>query len=551
MEGPSAEVAVSSEQHPEQYLASNDVAPAAATTAIATSTAETEVEVDAAPAEELTAEAAMKHVLELFGPYFKVPSAAEIVNPVLVDTTGVLLTHFGPHVQLEDISLADRRTAEQEFFEQMKINITQSDYLKAVGLFGEHGTKIFIDSFPEMSTTLQAALPSVPDTEDYDELWLVDMPKIDPNRQTLHADPQPFFPAKDVYVESNPRMLYTPSNVMRWAFHEESKTYLSNCRMVRWSDGTVTLHIGTDVFTLNDSRDTTYLDLLASPSNVRKGNVAFPSLVNTLNPDRHFVIESNEAASIERAIVAEGEEHRSGKQMLPFITAPLPNVNWAKPTEKGSVYEEHVAHAYRWREAEIKRRKREGRPMTMAEQLEMENELMRTLHTASAEQLREGQEHLRQQRAERENQARERQKRRRGGLREVTLQGGNEDVDRDEIDDDDDHYLEEIRKRHRGEDSAAANGGDWRGADDDDEGDSDLVTAVTEAVEKLLAKLPPSSESHGSVEGTLNLIQSGSMPLSFVKTEIPQMLREVRQELPDTDTADLEKAYAECFGDSN
>ena len=77
---------------------------------------------------------------------------------------------------------------------------------------------------------------------------VVRFPVVQPNRQILHMDPKPFDASTETPLESNHRNVYTPFNVIRQRLVNGQAQ--GNARVVRWSNGDTTLHIGTDVYAM-------------------------------------------------------------------------------------------------------------------------------------------------------------------------------------------------------------------------------------------------------------------------------------------------------------
>ncbi|RNC31399.1 putative RNA polymerase-associated protein LEO1, partial [Trypanosoma cruzi] len=327
---------------------------------------------------------------DLFGDLFEVGDHRP-VDPALVDTRRMLLRFFGDYVREEDVDFEDEKHV--KLAKEMADNKAAARFAAAERCFGEAGAAALEDQRVEPFGCLQSSLPDAPDLGPHDELWLTDMPKIAPNRQTLHMEPQPFIPSQCMPLNSTERMLFTTQNVVRWAYHKGTNTFMSNARIVRWSDGSVTLHVGSDLFTLQTSKENT-VTMLARPVVVQKGAVGVPAMVSAVNPTKHLVVEGATAASVEEAVIAESARFRSVSKQhnLAYSTPTLPNVNWKKMTKARTPIEEYVMKEYDRRQKLIEQRKKEGRPMTLTEQMEMEDELLQKLKTISAEELLEQQQ---------------------------------------------------------------------------------------------------------------------------------------------------------------
>jgi hypothetical protein len=137
-----------------------------------------------------------------------------------------------------------------------------------------------------------------------DEIWLFDMPKVRPNRQILHFSDTPFS-RTEVRPLDTDRAFYTPQNVIQWAKNDKGKL-LSNARLVRWSDGSATLHVGSDVYELPDNQDRV-LSMLAREVNIRDQHGARKAYVEAVQVSRHVSAKpsSNRPYTVNEALVRE------------------------------------------------------------------------------------------------------------------------------------------------------------------------------------------------------------------------------------------------------
>ncbi len=88
--------------------------------------------------------------------------------------------------------------------------------------------------------------------------WLLHMPVISKTRRSLHVERSPYVPGlSTVQRASNDRAIYTPLNVIRYAHDDSRGVDLSNARLIKWSSGKWTLHIGTDAYTVADDQTDT------------------------------------------------------------------------------------------------------------------------------------------------------------------------------------------------------------------------------------------------------------------------------------------------------
>ncbi|RNF23294.1 uncharacterized protein Tco025E_03003 [Trypanosoma conorhini] len=486
---------------------------------------------------------------DLFGDLFEVGDQRP-VDPALLDTRKVLLRLFGDHVREEDVDFEDEKHA--TLAKEMADNKAEARFAAVEKCFGEAGAAALEAQRVEPFGCLRSSLPDAPALGPHEELWLADMPKIAPNRQTLHMEPQPFLPSQCTPLKSNDRMLFTTQNVARWAYHKGTNTFMSNARVVRWSDGSVTLHVGSDLFTLQPSKESA-VTMLAGHVVVQKGTVGVPAMVSALTPDQHLVVEGASAVSIEEAVIAENARFRSvSKQHNLAYSAPaLPNINWKNMTAARTPVEEYVMKEYNRRQKLIEQRKREGRPMTLTEQMEMENELLQRLKTISAEELLEQQQE--QQREAALRSAVRQQPASRGRFERTThLEGGGDAAADDDGrgavggsyaeeagdgDAEDDTYevmLERMQKKRQREDDAD-NAARLRRIHQREDAQLARYGPLIEALRSILPHLPSGSTALGAVQGTLDFLGTGAFSAAVVEKEVPLMMEEVAAECPGVD----------------
>ncbi|XP_038938441.1 RNA polymerase-associated protein LEO1-like [Rattus norvegicus] len=102
-------------------------------------------------------------------------------------------------------------------------------------------------------TRVRIAVPSIK-SDLGNELYFVKLPRF------LRIEPKPFDPQhyedefddeKELYEEDKTRLKLKVENTIRWRMcrdQEGSKTKESNTRIVKWSDGSMSLHLGKEVF---------------------------------------------------------------------------------------------------------------------------------------------------------------------------------------------------------------------------------------------------------------------------------------------------------------
>ncbi|ORC92185.1 uncharacterized protein TM35_000043990 [Trypanosoma theileri] len=514
-------------------------------------------------------------VEDLFGELFEVGDQRP-VDPVLIDTRNMLLNLFGSFIREEDVDFEDEK--QTKLVKEMADNKAAARFAVVEKWFGEAGAAALEDQRIESFGCLQSSLPDKPDVGPYEKLWLTDMPKIAPNRQTLHMDPKPFLPSCCTPLKNTDRMLYTTQNVIRWAHHQGTNTFMSNSRVVRWSDGSVTLHVGSDIFTLQPSKESA-LTMLARPAVVRKGKIGIPAMVSTLNPDEHFVVEGATAASIEEAVIAESAQFRSvsTQHNLAYATPTLPNINWNNIKTVRNPVEEYIIKEYNRRQKIIEQRKKEGRPMTLTEQMEMENELLQRLQTLSVDELMVQQQEQQREAALRAATRQQTTSRRSRFDRNMDLEGGvdnvpgedrfetrvkgeNNDDDDDDYDDDDannnndddgeedyETMLENMRQKRQREDEAEDNER-IRRIQRLEGTQASRYSGLMEALREVITLLPAGSNARGSVQGTLDFLGTGAFSVGVVEKEVPLMMEEVTNEFPELDLSRVRQELHKLYG---
>lgn len=313
----------------------------------------------------------------------------DIVDPELLDSRTYVENFFGRHV---DEAMIDP-SSKLSLTTLMQSAAAADARADVEGFFGEHVKREHLkerlgDEKNELRggfAILHATLPKIPHqlSESTGELWLAELPKVDPNRQVLHVDPTIFRPsAHGVSIPpSNDRRLYTTQNIIRWTYLKERKEVLSNARLVTWSDGSRTIHVGRDRFEVAQSSQNS-LSLLGAPTKLYKSDKVMPGMVGVQSYDNRVLIKVSDAPSISSEIVGETQIHREIglERRLSFATdAPLPRVDAKKPKQDMTSEEQWVLREREARRKEMARREAAGNPMSVLEQLEEERKMMHKL----------------------------------------------------------------------------------------------------------------------------------------------------------------------------
>ncbi|KAK7201320.1 RNA polymerase-associated protein LEO1 [Novymonas esmeraldas] len=554
-------------------LASGEgAAPAVSPLGAATTTAYDEDDVLPLAAGGGGTSAAMALTMQaLFGPIFQVEeadgaAAAAAKDPALVDTRSILADLFGGVIREDDVHLfQEERYGVELLTREMKSNKDVLVYEEGARYFGTAGADVLRADQQVPFTLLDSSLPEHWETSRErasTASWLLDMPVIFPRRQTLHADPRPCDPSTCAYLESNKYMLFTPSNVLRWSVNEKGVS--SNSRIVRWSDGSITLHVGNDVLTLLPSQEAT-LNLLGEAVQVGKAGMELDAVVASTVPEKHLTARLGEAASIEAALAQERRQREveNRHRNLPYADTAMPPIDWARPRKGRTIQEEFVREEYDMREREMKRRIKEGRPMTLAEQLQLEARLQDHVTGTSAEELQaEREEHLREaalkaaQRAENRGQKRNRFDRDLGlhdtdfGTRDVRadpfLDGaagdGGEGEEEEQDVSDADSFEQQLSDMYARNNAAAPAEKKVK-----QESTGSRYTGLSAALRALLLLIPMNAEAFASVDGTLSFLAMDNTPEDLIRAEVPKMLAEVAAELPSVNTQRVRDELAALF----
>jgi hypothetical protein len=514
----------------------------------------------------------------LFGPAFRVEEEDRetFKDPALVDTRAILQELFGAAVREDDVDIfKEERAGLDNVAKEMRLNKELLVYAVGERYFGAASTQVLRSGEYVPFTLLESSLPPawVADRQRATSpAWLLEMPAIYPNRQTLHADPRPCDPSTCDYLESSKSALYTPSNVLRWTM--DGSTCASNARMVRWSDGSVTLHVGGDVLSLTASQEPT-LHLLGESLQVGKAGMEIDALIGSIAPEKHFSVGLAGAVSVEAALAQERRQRELGNsdRNLPFADLTMPPIDWARPRKGRTIQEEYVREEYDNREKEMKRRIKEGRPMTLTEQLRLEAQLQDHVTGATAEELQAEREDALRQAALRAAARSEKRATKRSRFdRDLDLHGGNggygqrdpflEDEEGDdegfgnvanneEADEDDDHDGQRSDSYERQFADMYARNNTADSVADRKRVKSEKVATrydgLAAALRGLLTHIPMNAEAFASVDGTLSFLGIDGTPEDVVKAEVPKMLAEVAMELPTVNTERVREELAALF----
>lgn len=483
----------------------------------------------------------------LFGPHFTISeeNLEQAADPTLADTHSFLVSLFGTHISEHDIDAVPR--IEDEF----NTNVAAVQLAEVEKLFGKPGAQTLRKEPLDLFTLLHSTRPDYANLPKCSDSWLVEMPKIQPNRQTAHADPQPII--KDCpFHPSTSRMLFTPSNIMRWGYHPGSNSFVSNTRLIRWSDGLLTLHIGEDVYSVSDWRSTAEVHLLGNETIIHKHGLLLPSFTACgQNIKRHLVIDSTEAASIQNAVAEENAMNlmENKKHRLGYATDVIPSINWEHVSKGNSVLEEFVAKEYARREKEMQRRHKMGQPTSLAEQFEWEKELNEMIKAvvhgtldvsdimASAPQ-----KELRENRSKPSRRKFDRNLSLDGGFTVDPLADADNDNDRSDHSSASEDFEEMMENMQRKRDRELSEERREKHVKFDQLSVSPSVENVKKELHALKESLPSDSEVYASVDGTIEMLDC-SLSFSLVEKEVEMIIKLVKEEYSHVDISGLVNAF--------
>lgn len=214
------------------------------------------------------------------------------------------------------------------------------------------------------------------------QVWLLEMFKVNPNRQSLHFETEPFHPASASRPESTDRKFFTPQNVIRYVKGSKGQV-LSNARVVRWSDGSATLHVGCDVYELRSNQERN-LTFLASHTHMKEedGKERHNTFVEATQVDRHvvavpaqgFINSVNEGLVHEKQALA---RRARPQEAVGFLSNAVPVLRNPKEIQANKGPEMTPEEAFmqflrKKTQQRIEQQRREGIPFTAAQIIAME-----------------------------------------------------------------------------------------------------------------------------------------------------------------------------------
>lgn len=326
--------------------------------------------------------------------------SARFCDPALLDTETILGDVFGDNIgfvheafnvtdaahahllkkALDDARLADCMSELDEFFgphaeyvktdqgASLRPNVTMSAAFPHSGRGG--------NSTASTSSTVKSEGTSV--GELLRSTVLLTMPTVHPNRQILHFETAPYNPATSRPKESTDRKTFTPQNIMMWTYDRKSRRYLSNTRVIQWSDGTTTLHVGAESYDIETCTDGA-LSFLGERRHMYRCDKAYSAIIETVPVDNHVTVMSrsdkmNSIDAITAARAAKAVAENAALSIgLPITGLPafVGDAGGRKSTEEEYVDTERAAL-----KKLIAQMERDGTPMTVAEQMRRDAQIL-------------------------------------------------------------------------------------------------------------------------------------------------------------------------------
>uniref|UniRef100_A0A7S1Q8K8 Leo1-like protein n=1 Tax=Neobodo designis TaxID=312471 RepID=A0A7S1Q8K8_NEODS len=194
-----------------------------------------------------------------------------------------------------------------------------------------------------------------------DEVWLMDMAKVHPNRQVLHLAPKPFDKNSALKPQNTPRDFFTPQSCIQWA-KSKSGRVVSNARVVRWSDGSATLHVGADVYELPTNNERV-LAMVARRSELIDGQaIDTETYVEAVPVARHVtaIPARGRPSSVNEALVREIQDAQKAHDPTTSLQYSAPGVPVIRSdTERNKAPSDHRKLTDEERFLEIARQERE------------------------------------------------------------------------------------------------------------------------------------------------------------------------------------------------
>ena len=467
--------------------------------------------------------------------------AHEVLDPVLYDTTrqideifhglsedeeaALLINPEAAARNLRAISAHEEMAVEFEDAQQALTDLFGVDVdVKQLAGEASTGTATSKNSFVKF---LYSSLPEPPKIPHSDALWLVDFPKVEPNRQVLHVEPEPFTTTTTA-KHSDDRRLYTPHNVIRWTYRRNTKECLSNARLVMWSDGTTSLQVGKDLYDVVQSQEAAY-NMIASPALLASKGHSEQALIATVHPDEHLTLKVHSAKNtIDHTLVHEGRLQRAPQvtERLALADRVLPE--FADKKVKPSAQEEFANRA-----REQRKRRMRTEPMSLTEQFQMEFQLFDQLHRATAEDVEDHND------VDDESTKSYRQRKRHS--RELVAKTDTASSRDDEAELDrfqrernaavDPHAVEEpVAKARRLEQTP-------------------LAQRVLRALQDYSNQIPETNTAaRGSVDGLAQYLDKAGASDEAIAREVPKLLRELRREHKGLDALPHHQALLDAVG---
>ena len=387
---------------------------------------------------------------DLFGDYFKAPDTDDVdgglrapqqeaVDPMVYDLYGILRDVIGEDL-IEPGAIEYLREEAHRKVDELVNACIEDDLSVLVDVVGEE-TAAMIKAQSNSGNNvplivLSAAYPYIKKpTQNHlrESNLLVTLPTVHPNCQILHLDPVPYHPQLNAPKDSTARRIYTPKNTMHWTYEPRTQQFLSNARMVQWSDGTTTVHVGSESYAMDTFTDQG-LTFLGREQKLYRGDKAIDAVVEAVAVDNHVTLRprSDVKSSVDDVISAASERRAAQdiKTKVGMQIGGIPRLG-VVGSKKKSLEEEYIekekASLHKFAAACAK----EGKPLSMMEIWAREQKILESVRAAadSMEALvaRQRKEEDERKRAEAEEAARKSQLRASGGSSGRFSHGGKAD----------------------------------------------------------------------------------------------------------------------------
>eukprot|EP00758_Cryptobia_borreli_P006149 Tbor_TRINITY_DN5093_c1_g2::TRINITY_DN5093_c1_g2_i1::g.14085::m.14085 len=318
---------------------------------------------------------------------WEVPSVT--VEPKLSDIGAITELIFGYNEEdFEGVAHLYSNYCHEQLIHEQNLAETKQRLAEAEELFSAAAPLQEFGECPNLMTEMHAVSSAFPYDKSINKdpmasTLLLTMPTVDPNCQILHFDHVPYHPnlSNDLREASGDRKVYTSKNVIQWTYNPNTKEYLSNSRIIQWSDGTSSLHIGTEMYTIETFTDQG-LTFLAKEQTMYRGDSSTTALVEAFPVDNHVTLRPCRT-SLGESLVSNRASHNIKKPLVgvPMDATPgLPSIGSRRGRTPQEDFVDMEREKLRIRAAE---RAKEGHPMSMSDLLMEDQDILRMAKDAA------------------------------------------------------------------------------------------------------------------------------------------------------------------------